>query len=175
MLDHSGGAATVTPTTTTDSGVAFQEAGRPGGAGSPPGVAKQKRKPWDLCRCCGRKHPQAKDPQKCKNVSQARKDEVAAEMAREEAEKNSPSRPPPATRPTQQRGTTHTHVQEQDEASVSEATGGGNESSHGSFDVSSGVRFRGPPTSPFFGLFRSFGDEFRTNLCPRTSVARKRT
>ena len=121
MLDHSGGAATIAPTTTTDSGVAFQEAGQPGGTGNPPGGAKNKKKPWDLCRCCGRKHPQAKDPQKCRNVSQARRDEVAAEIAREEAEKNSPSRP---TKPPQQRGTTHTNVQEQDEASESEATGG---------------------------------------------------
>ena len=46
---------------------------------------------------------------------------------------------------------------------------------HASFDVSERVRFRRPPTGPFFGLSRSFGDGFRTNLCPRTSVARKLT
>ena len=46
---------------------------------------------------------------------------------------------------------------------------------HGNFNVSPGVRFRRPPTGPFFRLFQSFGDEFRTDLCPRTSVARKRT
>ena len=46
---------------------------------------------------------------------------------------------------------------------------------HASFDVSEGVRFRRPPTGPIFRRFRTFGDEFRTILCPRTSVSRKLT
>ena len=46
---------------------------------------------------------------------------------------------------------------------------------HGNFNVSPGVRFRRPPTGPFFRLFRLFGDHFGTNLCPRTSFTRKRT
>ena len=46
---------------------------------------------------------------------------------------------------------------------------------HGSFGSTGGGHFSRPPTCSFFGLFRSFGDGFRTNLKTRMSVRRKRT
>ena len=46
---------------------------------------------------------------------------------------------------------------------------------HGGFGHTGGVHFSRPHTSPFFGLFQSFGDYFRAHLKTRMSVRRKRT
>ena len=106
MQDH-GGAKTAAKKTTPapDGGVAFQETGH-----ETPGDGKRNRPKKAKCRVCGKRHPFGDDPTKCRNASKERKDQVLAEIAREEAAKANPS-PAPATRPPRQQGTTNTNVQ----------------------------------------------------------------
>jgi len=88
------------------------------------GGGKKKKKPWVKCRGCSRKHPGADGHNSYRNTLQGRKDEITAEIAREEAAKVVPLQPPPSppARAAPCHGTAHTNLQNKNDANAGEVT-----------------------------------------------------